>query len=431
MKNVILITAISFIFFMAFGFTLPIQSLYAESLGANYAAIGLLMALFSLTQIFFGYVWGSLSDHLGQRKPLLAVGLAVSAVAQGLMTIAPHYKYLFPLTILSSVALAAYMTTSLALVGDLLEQRSGERGRWMGFYRGMGSLGFGLAAFVTGSMADQFSIRVPFGLGALVTIIGFLLALRIDEPVSKAEAALRDERAVWRLLMVSVREAAKAMGDQFTALFKRRINGKQFSESEQESERLPLAPLLVSAFLWSLAYGAVSSVWSNYLASELGYTKEYVGRLWSIAALIEAPFMVLVGWISDRVGRLPMLGVGFLSWTLVFAGYAFTPMPPWIVVTQLVRGFAYAAFTAAAMTYAVEVRSRSQRGQASGLYNSSSGLGSILGSSLGGVQAQYTSSRAMITTNGVLMLAGGVYVAMVAVRQRTRAGLKPRRENGG
>jgi MFS family permease len=70
------------------------------------------------------------------------------------------------------------------------------------------------------------------------------------------------------------------------------------------------------------------------------------------------------------------------------------------------------------MTYAAEARSKSERGQASGLYNASSGLGSTLGAPLGGAQAQYTGSRAMIVTNAALMLAGGVYVAVVAVRQR-------------
>jgi MFS family permease len=347
---------------------------------------------------------------------LLVIGLAVSVVGQGLMAVVPSYEYLLPLIALVSASQAGYLTLGLALVGDLLEQRTEGRGRWMGFYRGMGSLGFGLTAFVAGTVADRFSLRAPFGIHAFIVLISLLLTLAIDEPAPRTESASRDEAGAWRVLVVSVRDAVKAMGSQFAALS--RASGVRSSESDRAPGRLPLTPLLVSAFLWFVAYGAVSGVWSNYLVSELNYTQEFVGRLYSIAALTEVPFMVFVGWLSDRTGRLPMLSLGFLTWTLVFAGYAFIPIMPWIVVIQLVRGFAYSAFTATTMTYAAEVRSKSERGQASGLYNASSGLGSILGGPLGGAQAQYTSSRAMIVTNAVLMLAGGVYVAVVAVRQK-------------
>lgn len=419
MNNATILSAISFIFFMALGFMFPVQSLYSEYLGASYTVIGLLGSLFSLAQIFFGYVWGDLSDHLGRRKPLLAGGLAASTVTLGLLSIAPDYGYLVPLLIIISAAQAAYMTTSLAMMGDLLEHNARDRGRKMGAYRGMGSLGFGLTAFITGSVADKFSIRAPFVLATLVMAVGFLLALALKEPAPNTGTKPSQEaESFWQLLLIYMRQATRTMARQFMALFKSRNNDEQSSRAEPESKRRPLVPLLISTFIWSVAFSAVFAVWSNYMVSELGYNQEYVGRLWAIAALTEAPFMILAGWLSDRVGRLPMLSVGFLSWTLVFVGYVFAPLAPWIVLTQVVRGFAYAAFTAAAMTYAAEVRARSQRGQASGLYNSANGLGSILGNSSGGAMAQHTGSRLMIAVNAVLMFAGAVYLATVAVRQK-------------
>jgi MFS family permease len=91
---------------------------------------------------------------------------------------------------------------------------------------------------------------------------------------------------------------------------------------------------------------------------------------------------------------------------------------PWIVLVQLTRGFAYSAFTATAMTYATEVRARAQRGRVSGLYSSAGGIGSILGSSMGGILTQLTNFRTMIGTNAALIFAGAVYLAAVAVRRR-------------
>ena len=115
-----------------------------------------------------------------------------------------------------------------------------------------------------------------------------------------------------------------------------------------------------------------------------------------------------------------MLSLGFLAWTLVFAGYVLVPTMPWIVLVQLTRGFAYSAFTATAMTYAAEVRSRSQRGRVSGLYSSAGSLGSILGSSVGGTLTQLTNFRTMIGTNAALIFGGAIYLAVVAVRRMAR-----------
>ena len=259
----------------------------------------------------------------------------------------------------------------------------------MGTYRGLGSLGFGLMAFISGSIADRLSLRVPFGLAGSFLAVACLLALWIKDP-----APARNRVPSLRL-------------------------GKNPVSTETQAEpaqRLPLAPLLVSAFLWSLSIGAVYAVWANYMVSGLGYSQTALGRLWALASMSELPFMMLAGRLSDRMGRLPMLGLGFLTWSLVFAGYVVAPGMPWIVAIQLVRGFAYSAYTATAMTYATEVRSRSQRGLASGLYGSAEGAGSILGSSMGGALAQFTGFEAMIGTNAALVFGGAVYLAAAAVR---------------
>jgi MFS family permease len=431
-KDVTLLTIISFVLFMSVGITSPVSSLYAESLGASYVVIGLLSAATSLTTIFFSYVWGRASDQLGQRKTFLAAGLATLAVGRGLMAVVPSYEYLFILNVLSSTAQAAYGTSSLALMGDLLERRSGERGRRIGTFRGLGSLGFGLTAFLSGSLADRFSIRVPFLLSGLALVVAFLLTLKVEEPPSDptTRMTLRGRQGFGRLLVASTRDAARSMIAQFAVLVRRRFESGQPAETGtasvvQDAEaggsgRLPLAPLLLSAFLWSLAFWAVYSVWANYMVSELGYAQADVGRLWSLAALTEFPMMILSGWLSDRVGRLPMLSVGFLTWSLIFAGYVFVPVMPWIIIIQLTRGFAYSAFTATAMTYAAEARPRSQRGWVSGLYGSSSGIGTILGSLVGGSLAQFFGFRAMILANGVLFLVGAAYLTVVAIRQAAR-----------
>jgi len=398
-------TVIAFILFMSRGIIGPVSSLYAESLGANYVAIGLLGTATSLTAILFSTVWGRASDRLRQRKVFLRLGLGVLAVSSGLMALVPSYGYLFPLNVLGAVATAAYSTASLALMGDLLEEQRSGQGRRMGVYRGLGSLGFGMMAFFSGSVADRLSMRAPFCLAALFLAVAFFLALRVDEPAANRSPEGSSPRGETRpsLIAASAPQAAR-------------------------TGRLPLAPLLISAFLWALAIGAVYAVWGNYMVGELGYTRAAMSRLWALASLSEFPLMILAGWLSDRIGRLPMLCLGFLAWAFVFLGYVVAPTMPWIVAIQLVRGFAYSAFVATAMVYTTEVRAKSQRGQASGLYGSAEGAGAILGSSLGGALTQFTNFRTMIGTNAALIFGGAVYLAIVALRRALRTGDHPGRQ---
>lgn len=431
MTNITLLTLIGFVVFMSTGATGPISSLYAESLGASYFVIGLLGTVRSLTVILLGYVWGRASDRAGQRKIFVAASLAVLSACYVGLALAPGYGWLFPLFITSGVAMAGYGTTSLALMGDLLEQRPHERGRRMGVYRGLASLGFGIMAFLSGRLADRFSLRAPYVLAAGCALAACLLALWIHERASHPQAGS------FRLPEPALARSVSRTRDTLAHAWRHALlAGRRMLSSSARSVRsgsdpvlgpaagvplLPLAPLLVSAFLWSLVTGAVYAVWANYMVRDLGYSQATMSALWSLASTSEFPLMILAGWLSDRIGRLPMLCLGFVAWTLVFVGYVTVPVMPWIVVIQLVRGFAYSAYTATAMTYAAEVRSRQQRGQASGLYSSAGGLGSILGSFSGGALTQLTDFRTMIAINAALIFSGAGYVGIEAVRWGRRA----------
>ncbi len=396
MNTLRLITTIGFILFMSRGITGPMSSLYMEALGANYVAIGLLGAVTSLTTILFSYLWGRASDRAGNRKQFLSLGLALLALSFGAMAIIPQYEYLFLLNFLNAAAQAAYMTASLALMGDLLETHTEGRGRRMGVYRGLGSLGFGLMAFVAGSVAEQWSLRAPFVLATIFSTVAWLLTQAVKEP---------------RTHSTDAPPPPPSGLDEETVV--------------ASSSGLPLLPLLIAAFLWSLVIGAVYAVWANYMVTEIGYREAQMSRLWALASLSEVPLMILAGQLSDRVGRLPMLSAGLAAWSLVFVGYVVTPQQPWIIGVQLLRGFAYSAFTATAMTYAAEVRAREERGRAAGLYNAAGGIGSVLGSSLGGVVTQVSGFQTMILGSAAAVFGGSLTLAGATLAHHRRQQATP------
>lgn len=386
MNSVALLTIISFISFMSNGVAGPISSLYLESLGASYFMLGVLSTVSSLTRVLSSYLSGRQSDRLANRKLFLAGGLAGSTLVSGGMAIIPSYLFAFPLRVVGTISRAAYNTSSLALMGDLLENRT-DRGRRMGIYRGLGSLGFATMAFFAGSIADRTSLRVPMAGSAVLLAIALLLSLAVREASPKARARTS------------------------------RVTRTDASPSAPTS-RLPLTPLLVSVFLWALAFSAMQSVWSNYLVGQLNFSKTVMSRLWALAAFVEFPMMVLGGWLSDRLGRLPVLALGLLGWSVVYSCYVFFPVYPWIMLVQVGRGFSFGMFVGTSMTYATEVAEQSKRGRASGLYSSTRGLGSVLGGTVGGSLTQFLGFQFMLLTCATLVFGGAVYVATTYFRWR-------------
>ncbi len=394
MHPVLRMTLITMLLFMSRGITGPVRSLYTRSLGASYLTIGLLGTVTSLSMIGGNSLWGWLSDRLRKRKPILLGGLAALALGFVGIAVVPTADWLFPLYLWMALAQAAYDTASLALIGDLLETGGSARGRRMGTYRGLASLAFGVAAFGSGELAELWSLRSPFLIGAVCLMLALLLAFWIRRPQDTDEEL----------------NAAKI-----------RMPTGEGTASASNTSGLPLAPLLIAAGVWSLVTGAVYAVWANYMVESLGYSQGQMTRLWAVASLSEFPLMILAGWLGDRLGRLPMLSLGLALWAGVFAGYLVLPSMPWIIGVQLVRGFAYSAHTATAMTYAAEVREREQRGRVSGFYGTAGSIGAILGTSLGGLLTEYAGFRVMIAACAVLVFAGAVYVSVTAIVHHARA----------
>ncbi|MCD6290884.1 MAG: MFS transporter, partial [Anaerolineae bacterium] len=347
MDSIRLLTIVLFLVYAATGATAPMLTLYLESLGASYARISAILTTYAIVLLASNYVWGRISDRLGRRKPLVVGGLLGMSIAFGLMALAPSYRFAWGVRVWEAMSMAAYATTSLAFMGDLLAG-SATRGRRIGTYRGFGSLSFAIGAFGAKPIIDHLGMRQVYALGALLFLFAGLVALVIHE-----------------VRVASSSEATSA------------------ARPAEDDTRLP-AIFLAGVLLWMCAFWAAYSMWPNFLAS-LGYPKSTANWLWGLAAVSEVPFMNVVGMLSDVLGRAPVLAMGGVGLGLVLVGYVV--LNRWLVGlagVQLFRGFAYSSFTATSMVYAAESGTIRTRAGSVGLYNAASGVGQILGLAVGG-----------------------------------------------
>lgn len=370
---------IIFLGFIAGGATMPFFSLYATSLGASLGQIAFVVGVQSAVAVVAGLVWGRLSDRFGRRRLVIAGALVSYALLNLAIARVPSWEWLVPLHALFGITSGAYQATSLALMGDILEGHP-QRGRLVSGYRMSGSLAFSVAIVMSGWIAETIGLHGSFHLAAGVYALAFLVSLFIVEP----------------------KRTATVSGPASFALL---LRG-------------PMRPLLIVALTFGVPFSAVFSVWPIWIADVLGHGRATFSQLWGIAAFVEVPCMFVAGMLVDRVGRRPTFVAGLAGFGLVYLLYVLAPPLPGLVAAQVLRGVAFAAFTATALTMAIELAPPDARGRASGLYTSAQGLAQISGNWVGGPLAGALGFPALFALASATVFAGAVYCYVVLGRPR-------------
>ena len=115
---------------------------------------------------------------------------------------------------------------------------------------------------------------------------------------------------------------------------------------------------------------------------------QYAG--WLSFAYAGAQFLCapVVGGLSDRLGRRPVLLAALLGLGLDYVFLSFAPTLAWLFVGRVLAGITGASFTTAA-AYIADVSTPEKRAQNFGLIGAAFGVGFIIGPALGGIFATW------------------------------------------
>lgn len=124
-----------------------------------------------------------------------------------------------------------------------------------------------------------------------------------------------------------------------------------------------------------------------------GQSALYGGLLMFAFAAMQFLFSPLMGNLSDRYGRRPVLLFSLLGFGLDYLILAVAPNITWLFVGRILAGITGASFTTAS-AYIADISPPEKRAQNFGLIGAAFGLGFILGPLIGGYVGYYLGVRA-------------------------------------
>jgi MFS transporter, DHA1 family, tetracycline resistance protein len=150
------------------------------------------------------------------------------------------------------------------------------------------------------------------------------------------------------------------------------------------------------------------------------------GPLVTLYALMQTLFSPLIGALSDRYGRRPVLLLSMFGMGCSYILLGFAPSLAWLVAGRIVSGITGATITTA-NAYMADVSTPETRARNFGLVGAAFGLGFVLGPVTGGILGSVWTRLPFFVAAGVVLLnvAWGLFVLPESLAPEHRRRMEP------
>lgn len=271
---------------LGFGMAMPVFPFLITRLGGSGDEFGWLIAIYSVMQLIFAPVWGSISDRVG-RKPVLIIGMIGTTLSLLFIGLATQLWMLFVARVISGLLASAMLPTTMAYIGDSTAEQ--DRGGGIGQLGAAAGLGIILGPGIGGWFAGD-SLVLPFFIAAGLSLVSsILIALVLPESL-----ALGARERAGQVRVVD-------LGELWRALFS------------------PIGVLLLAAFI--VSFGAINfqAIFGLYALNKFSLNPSQVGTVLVIVGFVSAIVQgVLTGPVTRRWGEVAVIKFSFLTNALGF-----------------------------------------------------------------------------------------------------------------
>jgi DHA1 family tetracycline resistance protein-like MFS transporter len=163
--------------------------------------------------------------------------------------------------------------------------------------------------------------------------------------------------------------------------------GNALMPGESGRRRAALNFIFITVLLDMLALGIIVPVLPklvvDFLSGDTARAAGFIGLFATMWALMQFVFSPLLGLLSDRYGRRPVILLSNVGLGLDYIVMALAPSVGWLFVGRILSGISSASITTA-NAYISDVTPVEKRARAFGLMGAAFGVGFVLGPALGG-----------------------------------------------
>ncbi|HHT9124603.1 MAG TPA: MFS transporter [Candidatus Brocadiia bacterium] len=371
----------------------PILPLFALTLGAKPEAIGFVVGASTITGIFFKLPAGTLSDIYGRYKMLL-LGILIFALTPFAYYLVTNYWQLVGIRFFHGLATSIYGPVAMAIIIDTAGGQKGERLSWFSSITIIGNLlgaplgGFILYQLAKGSNPSLGIFHIAYficGLFGLISLIFTLRFLGWEKMVTR-----RDKKSItqtWQKFSKGVKEVIS----DYRVVITSNMEGMQ-----------------------NLSVGALEAFLPIYAVTIAGLNAFQAGILWGAQIVTTILAKPIMGKISDRYGRKPIIFSGMWICAIPFACIPFTQKFYLLLLLAMVFGVGEAFVTSSSAAMVAEFCKEQHYGAAMGTFGTIFDIGHASGPILAGLLLAHLSyQHSFIIIASILVLASFVFIFTV------------------
>lgn len=324
----------------------PILPLFfVNVLNLNKSVIGLIEgvaeSLSSILKVFTGW----LSDKLRKKKVFLLWGYGIPILTKPILALSRLWQHVFLFRLLDRTGKGLRTSPRDALIAELSDKKI--RGEYFGFHRMMDTLGAVIGVLITFALIYFIGnkYRTIFWYTMIPAFLSFIvIALFVKEKKSK-----------------------------FVSNFK-----FSFSNFDSNFKKFIFVNVLFSIANFSYAFFILRT-------NELGVTLLLIPLLYLVYNIFYASASLPFGKLSDKIGRIPTIFLGYILFALVCLGFIFANSGFFLWLLFAVYGIVIAIVETVPRAYIGDIVSEDKRGTAYGIYFTSIGLAVLVSNIVVGV----------------------------------------------
>ena len=332
----------------------PALPLFIRSMDVPVSTVGFIAAASTVVGIVVSLPAGILSDIIGRRRVIL-IAAVVFATAPFLYLLITQPWQLVLVRVYHGLATAILGPVASAAIADTFQKGRGERMAW---YSSATMIGRFLAPLVGGLLifGDNFRwVYLADGVAGVLALVAIIRLPLATATTGSAWQALKQQRGNY--------------GQQIVFVF-RHIG--------------ILATSGIEAVQY-FAFGALETFLPIYLNEKLGYSAFKIGLLFTFQILAATFTKPIMGRLSDKFGRIPMISAGLVIGGISTAMMAVFTNYLVLIALMAVFGLGLATVTASTSALVADLSHAGGRGSALGILSSIMDVGQSTGPMVAGI----------------------------------------------